>query len=245
MSKSILYILFCVFINLVIPLVAFANYDPHTGRFLTRDPLGTEPSGRGFANNTFNLTEQYTDGMNLYEYVGGCPTVIIDNLGLRKFSIWSFEFDIPIPTGVCYEYNVGVTEFKIKNWKRDVIDDELGMGSITSEKISETIKEGLNAAYTKNGWKQDDGSYMHLPFVGKRDCPTGSCCKKLITLNDYKLWIWLHKKYWIDIGWSEKGTKKYTSLPKDKKQKKEIDVKIEFDLGLRLIIKGYFGICIS
>ena len=41
------------------------NYDPDHGRWIERDPAG------------------YVDGMNLYEYVGGRPTVILDPRGLK------------------------------------------------------------------------------------------------------------------------------------------------------------------
>ena len=56
-------------------------YDPETGRFLTSDPLGINPSGQ--INNPFSPLSQYTDGMNLYEYVQSNPVMNIDVYGLE------------------------------------------------------------------------------------------------------------------------------------------------------------------
>lgn len=48
----------------------FRYYDPATGRYLTRDPLG------------------YTDGLNPYLYVHNNPINHIDPLGLEAMSTW-------------------------------------------------------------------------------------------------------------------------------------------------------------
>jgi len=55
------------------------------GRFIQRDPLGINPAGN--ENNPFDVTFQYDDGMNLYEYVGGMVVVSKDPDGLRRRKI--------------------------------------------------------------------------------------------------------------------------------------------------------------
>ncbi len=59
-------------------------YDTETGRFLQHDPLGVRPDGG--RNNPFDSKKQYLDRGNLYEYVGGNPTVRLDPLGLGYLS---------------------------------------------------------------------------------------------------------------------------------------------------------------
>jgi RHS repeat-associated protein len=56
------------------------SYDPQTGRFLQRDPLGVNPAGG--KNNTFDIHRQYLDGLSMYEYVKSVPTFGLDPFGL-------------------------------------------------------------------------------------------------------------------------------------------------------------------
>jgi RHS repeat-associated protein len=57
------------------------TYDPQTGRFMQRDPLGIDPAG-GDAN-PFDIFKQYSTGMNIYEYVHNSPFIYCDPYGLR------------------------------------------------------------------------------------------------------------------------------------------------------------------
>ena len=57
------------------------SYDPQTGRFMQRDPLGINPAGG--LQNPFDATKQYLDGTNVYQYVESSPTIRIDPFGLR------------------------------------------------------------------------------------------------------------------------------------------------------------------
>lgn len=81
-NKSINYWLFASLFGFLIPAVVWANYDPHTGRFLTRDPIG------------------YANGVNLYEYVKSRPNRAIDPMGLCEFS--DPECTVFIPCGDPY-----------------------------------------------------------------------------------------------------------------------------------------------
>ena len=57
-------------------------YDMYTGRLLQDDPLGINPGGGMM--NPFSADLQYTNGLNLYEYVGSNPIIYVDPLGLWK-----------------------------------------------------------------------------------------------------------------------------------------------------------------
>ncbi len=56
------------------------TYDPETGRFMQRDPLGVNPAGGGI--NPFGVRKQYRDGLNLYNYVRSEPVNSLDPYGL-------------------------------------------------------------------------------------------------------------------------------------------------------------------
>jgi RHS repeat-associated protein len=58
------------------------SYDPQTGRFLQRDKLGVIPAGSIL--NPFSIRRQYSDGMNLYEYVGSSSLGKKDPFGLSS-----------------------------------------------------------------------------------------------------------------------------------------------------------------
>jgi len=55
-------------------------YDPQTGRFTQRDPLGINPAGS--KQNPFQVWIQYFDGTNIYEYVKSNSVNLTDAYGL-------------------------------------------------------------------------------------------------------------------------------------------------------------------
>jgi len=55
-------------------------YDPETGRWLTHDPLGITPNPP--KPNFFHITQQYKDGVNLYQYLTDNPIIYEDAFGL-------------------------------------------------------------------------------------------------------------------------------------------------------------------
>jgi RHS repeat-associated protein len=59
---------------------ANAYYQPESGRFMQRDPLGVKPLEW---NKNLYTGSQYLDGMNLYQYVKNNPSRYIDFDGLR------------------------------------------------------------------------------------------------------------------------------------------------------------------
>jgi hypothetical protein len=59
---------------------AFAMYCPETGRFMQRDSIGIDPAGGVF--NRYNIHNQYTDGVHLYQYVRGQVIIKNDPTGL-------------------------------------------------------------------------------------------------------------------------------------------------------------------
>jgi RHS repeat-associated protein len=62
------------------------SYDPQTGRFLQRDPLGVNPGGG--KDNHFKVRKQYSGNMNLYGYVKSNPLVYLDSQGLSDIYIY-------------------------------------------------------------------------------------------------------------------------------------------------------------
>ena len=66
--------------NLVLQDNRHRSYDYYTGRWLTRDPKGTDPAGG--ETNWFGPRTQYSDGVNTFEYVGSEPTRRRDPQGL-------------------------------------------------------------------------------------------------------------------------------------------------------------------
>jgi RHS repeat-associated protein len=60
------------------------TYDPQTGRFMQRDPLGINPAGG--IKNPFRKHKQHIAGMNLYEYVKSNSLLGKDAFGLCGFT---------------------------------------------------------------------------------------------------------------------------------------------------------------
>ena len=93
MSKKYIsaLILLCLFVT--VPS-ARAMYDPETGRFLTRERLGTQTnvnyskSGNPILSGNLSPLRQYVDGMSLYAYVGNMPVRFTDTLGLQFGFPW-------------------------------------------------------------------------------------------------------------------------------------------------------------
>ena len=77
-------------------------YDPETGRFMQRDPLG------------------YVDGMSLYEYVVSNPIVYLDFLGLTPYTVHSHYENENSIVDISYtwptDYIQVVTEASTSEW---------------------------------------------------------------------------------------------------------------------------------
>jgi hypothetical protein len=80
-----------IVVLIISTIPSFANYNPKTGRFMQRDPLGTGPLivhdndgphilGLSPEEKIAGLN-QYIDGMNLYEYVKSNTIILTDPLG--------------------------------------------------------------------------------------------------------------------------------------------------------------------
>jgi RHS repeat-associated protein len=64
------------------------DYDTNRGRFLQHDPLGVNPAG-GPSNLFDTVLRQYTEGLNLYEYVLSSPLQYVDPLGTFSKGGWA------------------------------------------------------------------------------------------------------------------------------------------------------------
>lgn len=107
--------------------VASAHYDPATGRWLERDPLGTRPSVPRIGQypsspmlGNVAPASQYNDGMHLYEYVQSLPTVLVDLSGLElRFATRKEEkLFLDIANRLCPEGNWKVKDPWGKNNRR-------------------------------------------------------------------------------------------------------------------------------
>ena len=121
---------------------AGALYNPNTGRWLSRDPIGAQDGmalsyfkPNGTPERKLHATaRQYSYGLNLYEYVSGSPFAFSDPLGLRKSSTTS-----PSPSG-CDVCGPDVTQ---------QVKDALGKVEDTfNNKLSAEQKEAACDAFT-------------------------------------------------------------------------------------------------
>ncbi len=60
-------LMFVLVLCALLSSLSFGMYDAKVGRFMQRDPLGIDPAGN--SHNPFKPNKQYTDGLNVYEYV--------------------------------------------------------------------------------------------------------------------------------------------------------------------------------
>jgi hypothetical protein len=92
MRKFALFLLLSsIALILLTPRSTHAEYNPTTGRFLQRDPLGINDSlavidfrlhGTPLFPGDHIPSHQYYEGMNLYQYVHSLPTMLVDKYGL-------------------------------------------------------------------------------------------------------------------------------------------------------------------
>src|SRR5690606_31617718 len=70
-------VLFTLLVLLGFAPVASAHYETVQGRWLERDPIGTQPS----IHRGVRIGQQYLDGPNLYQYARSVPTRFVDPSG--------------------------------------------------------------------------------------------------------------------------------------------------------------------
>ena len=107
--------------------VASAHYDPGTGRWLERDPLGTTT---GPAHGPIRIGQlpgpvpqlQYSDGMNLYQYVNSDPIALSDPFGLQS----------------SLQHPIGALQVLIAQWE--------AAGLVTHQIVARLAQMGVSAA---------------------------------------------------------------------------------------------------
>jgi len=128
-------------------------YDQYTGRFLTHDPLGITPNPQ--RPNTFDLTGQYSDGMNLYEYAFSDPVLVTDQYGLRV------ELDAIISASAAEsiaEHAQLIGDQKFADW-------EWESGGLLL-RLNRTLKVGCQQAFRSYyTWKKFDANTDNNRFV--------------------------------------------------------------------------------
>jgi len=109
-------------------------YSYSLGRWMTRDPLGVVPNA--FGMNPFNITGEYKDGMNIYEYVRSNPLLLTDSWGLEDLNVFSYKNNRTSRYDIPYSGHAGIL----------IGSDDLDFGP-----------NGLNPFYTKGACPWGDG----------------------------------------------------------------------------------------
>jgi RHS repeat-associated protein len=121
-------------------------YDYYTGRWLTQDPLGITPNPQ--KPNEFGITNQYRDGINLYEYVMSRATSGLDPKGLKWCPLWPFCRG----RGCCGVCGHKLSKSVFKEMEEDLKEDferELEKDPDAKDKICGF----LSGFYTPWGWE--------------------------------------------------------------------------------------------
>jgi len=121
--------------------------DYYTGRWLTQDPLGIDPSGG--KHNRFRVLHQYNDSLSLYEYVNSNTLNNLDPKGLVYFP-WA-------------DYSCGICGLK--------------MSTSEFESLEKKLKKQLDDAIATDPNSKDEickGMYHHRgwDWVGVHDIET-------------------------------------------------------------------------
>ena len=121
MRKLVLVMSASLTAYIILPLnPTHAEYNPTTGRFLQRDPVGVQdklslinvrdPEGDPYFPTAFKPRKQYRDGANLYQYVKSRPVIALDPSGRR---VW-LNIDIVDPKKRMKQEWCGGAEFHIR-----------------------------------------------------------------------------------------------------------------------------------
>ncbi len=163
-------------------------YGPKLGRWLQPDPLGTMPNPQ--TDNVYSPLKQYSDGMNLYQYVGNEPIQKLVHFGL-ECNFYVYCRDIEDLWAWTYLFGLGPKHCEIKAGKTPDSFAKYGRFYPTSVDRSDS-RRILGGNYTGKRCKcatcdeiQDciRGSYQHQGKYGN-NCHTATskalskCCLK-------------------------------------------------------------------
>ena len=135
------------------------TYDPETGRFMQKDPLGINPAGGRI--NPFSIRKQYNDGMALFEYVRSNPVSFNDPFGLDTCgdiscsypeSIEKLPFPVELPSG---EYVEGWFDDNISRWELIIESKPCPQGDCASLIITKCVHTSV-IAYWDNSPNADE-----------------------------------------------------------------------------------------
>ncbi len=146
-------------------------YSPKLGRWLQPDPLGITPNPH--TGNVYSPLKQYSDGMNLYAYVGNEP---VNNL-----DVWGLEFDLIPPSpgnpDGSYVPSIPAPSQNIENTLKSICDKYEYCGKCRKTQCYNDAKQIAKSYYDKmsewikkrdDDWRKgiSDGS-GRFPFPGR------------------------------------------------------------------------------
>lgn len=151
--------------------IASAYYNPRTGRFLSRDPIG-EPGfrvvQRAVATTPFIPRDSIATQSNSYRYVRNHPTIAVDPLGLQESQ--------PATSQCCDYCGPDMTEFT-----RKLIKNALQWRSQqpSSIGIRQRWRWMKNNGMSFDWWSEGRGDYR---IPGR--CPSGDKCRNTYWICD-------------------------------------------------------------
>ena len=217
--------------------LTFAEYNPTTGRFLQRDPLGMNNSLALFNYSLYGFVQfdpfwpaqQYKNGMNLY--VAYFVPTSMDPYG-------TFTIKINFPS-LCYNINIDakITDLNITSKKALAVGACFG---VKEEKILESLRNEINKM---------------MPITKALQCPQGKICRckipiifKSTLLHEFLMYQYggglraKKKEGWINIPLMPFiGNKWLPSDPPEDKKEKSCEIKGKITFGTS--VKGWGGTC--
>lgn len=184
--SRLLTVLFALIVLAGFAPAASAHYDPGTGRWLERDPLGTtpgssmrtirvgdrptsEPAVPRFGSGPIRPTRQYSDGMNLYQYGRSQPVTGLDPDGMKKYTYRELANMIG---GCSYALPANSTDWRVR--QRGLITDEVMLCLFWKESSFDTEARSNQGFYGLGQMDRDSCDAVDRAYK----LPPGTCWRR-------------------------------------------------------------------